>query len=296
MAITAGDRSAAEVAAAELEEIARSYGTPALEASAAYGRAAVQLAAGDTASARRQLKRSVQLWQEVDAPFEAAKARMMLGEAYRADGDVENATMELEAARSTFEHLGAVPDIQRITALLGDKANLARTTGQAAIKTLMFTDMVKSTDLVEAIGDDAWRDVLQWHDQALRTLFASHGGEEIDHTGDGFFIAFGSIQEAVECAVAIQRTLIEHRRTQGFAPQVRIGLHATAALRRGRGFAGKGVNTAARIMASAGPEEILVSQASLQGVPVRFPLSEPQTLTLKGLAHPLSVVSLHWRP
>src|SRR5713226_3711718 len=143
IAIAAGDRSAAEVAAAELEEIARAYGTPALEASAAYGRAAVDLTAGDTGSARRHLKHSIQLWQEVDAPYEAAKARMMLGEAYRAGGDVENATMEFEAARSTFEHLGAVPDVRRTVDLLGHEAT-ARTAGQAVIKTFMFTDMVKS--------------------------------------------------------------------------------------------------------------------------------------------------------
>lgn len=75
------------------------------------------------------------------------------------------------------------------------------------------------------------------------------GGEEIDRAGDGFFIAFGTVQEAVTCAVDIQRTLAEHRRTHGFAPQVRIGLHATSALRRGKGFSGKGVHLAARLMA-----------------------------------------------
>ncbi len=296
IAIAAGNRSAAEVAAAELEEIARSYGTPALEASAAHGRAAVQLVAGDTASAKRHAKHSVQLWQELDAPYEAARARMMLGETYRADGDVENATMELEAARSTFERLGAVPDAQRTAELLGDEATVARTAGQSVIKTFMFTDMVKSTPLVEAIGDQAWQDVLRWHDQTLRALFARHGGEEIDHTGDGFFVAFSEVQGAAECAVDIQRTLTEHRRTHGFAPQVRIGLHATSAPRRGRGFAGKGVHTAARIMALAGPDEILVSEESLQGAPFRFPASEPRKVRLKGLTDPVSVVSVLWRP
>ncbi len=295
IALAAGDRAAAETAAAELEEIARSYGTPALEGSAAYSRAAVDLAAGDLESARRHLKRSVQLWQEIDAPYEAAKARMLLGEAHRAEGDVENATMELEAARAAFEHLGAVPDAERATELLGGAAATPRTAGRAETRTFMFTDMVKSTPLVEAIGDLAWQDVLRWHDQTLRMLFARHGGEEIDHTGDGFLIAFGRIQEALECAVDIQRTLAEHRQTHGFAPQVRIGLHATSALRRGRGFAGKGVHTAARIMALAGPEEILVSQESLRDAPFRFRASEPRELKLKGLSDPVSVVSVLWR-
>lgn len=295
-ALATGDRPAAETASREIEEIARAYGTPALEATAAYSRAAVDLAAGDPGSARRRLKRSVELWREVDAPYEAAKARLLLGEACRAEGDFENATMELEAARSAFEHLGAVPDAGRAVELLGGGAAAPRIAGRVETKTLMFTDMVKSTPLVEAIGDQAWQDVLRWHDQTLRMLFARHGGEEIDHTGDGFFAAFAGIHEAVECAVDILRTLADHRRAHGFAPQVRIGLHAASALRRGRAMAGKGVHMAARIMASAGPEEILVSQESMKTALSRFHTSEPRTLKLKGLADPVSVVSVLWQP
>jgi len=292
----AGDRTAAAAAAGELAEIARTYGTPALEASAAYALATVALADGDPASARRDLKRSVQLWQDVDAPYETALARMLLGEACQAVGDVENAALEVEAARSAFERLGAVPDAQRATQLLGSIAAGPRLATQSESKTFMFTDMVKSTSLVDAIGDHAWQDVLRWHDQTLRTLVARHGGEEIDHAGDGFFIAFGSVQEAVACAVDIQRTLAEHRRTHGFAPQVRIGLHATSALRRGKGFSGKGVHLAARLVAQAGPDDILVSQASLRGASLRVPTSEPKTLNLQGLADPVVAVSVRWRP
>jgi class 3 adenylate cyclase len=294
IAVAGGDRAAAAAAAKELEEIARAYGTPALEASAAYAQATVALAGGDPASARPYVKRSVQLWQDVDAPYEAALARMLLGEACQAAGDVENAALELEAARSAFERLGAVPDAQRATKLLGDAAAGPRSATESEIKTFMFTDMVKSTSLVDAIGDHAWQDVLRWHDQTLRTLVAHHGGEEIDHAGDGFFIAFGTVQEAVACAVDIQRTLTEHRRTHGFAPQVRIGLHATSALRRGKGFSGKGVHMAARLMAQAGPDDILVSQASLEGV--RVLTSEPKTLSLQGFADPVVAVSVRWRP
>jgi class 3 adenylate cyclase len=295
VASAARDRAAAAAAARELAEIARTYGTPALEASAAYAQATVALADGDPASARPYVKRSVQLWQDVDAPYETALARMLLGQTCQAAGDVENAALELEAARSAFERLGAGPDAQRAAQLLSGAAGSMPAT-QSEIKTFMFTDMVKSTSLVEAIGDHAWQDVLRWHDQTLRTLVARHGGEEIDHAGDGFFIAFGSVQEAIECAIDIQRTLAEHRRTQGFAPQVRIGLHATSALRRGKGFSGKGVHLAARLMAQAGPDDILVSHVSLRGVSLRAPTSEPKTLTLQGFADPVEAVSVRWRP
>ena len=57
-------------------------------------------------------------------------------------------------------------------------------------KTFMFTDIEKSTNLVEALGDDAWHGVLRWHDETLRSSFAEHKGEEVVATGDGFFVGF----------------------------------------------------------------------------------------------------------
>src|SRR2546428_12858276 len=112
-------------------------------------------------------------------------------------------------------------------------------------------------------------------------LLARHSGEEVDHTEDGFFSAFAGIVAAMECAVDIQRTLAEHRRTHGFAPQVRIGLHAASALRRGRGFAGKGVHMAARIIDLAGTDEILVSQESMKKVKYSFNNYETKNIKQK---------------
>jgi class 3 adenylate cyclase len=138
----------------------------------------------------------------------------------------------------------------------------------------MFTDIVRSTQLIEAIGDEAWADLLRWHDQTLRALFATHGGEEVDHAGDGFFVAFAAAGPAIECGVAIQRTLLDHRRKQGFAPQVRVGLHSTPAQRQGAAYRGKGVHAAARVAALAEAGEILASRDTVDSVPPgsRFPL------------------------
>src|SRR5207249_2110935 len=83
--------------------------------------------------------------------------------------------------------------------------------------------------LVEALGDEAWENLLRWHDQMLRSMFVAHQGEEVVATGDGFFVGFDTPEAALACAVAIQRGLAEHRVQHGFAPQVRIGLHATEA-------------------------------------------------------------------
>ncbi len=159
----------------------------------------------------------------------------------------------------------------------------------------MFTDICRSTDLMEAMGDEAWEILLQWHDKRLRSLFAQHSGEEIKHSGDGFFIAFPAPSDAAECAVAVQRALDEHRRTAGFAPQVRIGFHQGKARRRGSDYFGRGVNIAARIGANGEAGEILASSQTLAACGDEYDTSEPRAVHLKGISEPVEVVSVAWR-
>ena len=156
--------------------------------------------------------------------------------------------------------------------------------------------MATSTDLVGLIGDDAWADVLRWHDRELRSAIAAHQGDEVDHTGDGFFVAFERPADAIECAVDIQRRLAKHRREHGFAPWVRIGLHTAEATRRGRNFAGQGVHVAARVGAAATKDEIVISSAVTRAAGrIRFGLSEQRAVTLKGLKDAVEVQSVEWR-
>jgi len=166
-------------------------------------------------------------------------------------------------------------------------------TPRRVIKTFVFTDIVKSTQLVEAIGDEAWEVLLRWHDETLRSLFADHDGEVIDSAGDGFFVGFDSPDSALACAVAIQRRLAEHRKSSGFAPQLRIGVHASEATQTSRAFRGKGVHEAARIAALAGAAEILASTATASGT--RYSAGEPRTVNLKGIAEAVEVVAIDWR-
>jgi class 3 adenylate cyclase len=223
---------------------------------------------------------------------------MLLAVAYRDEGDAEAATLELRAARSTFERLGAVLDSRRAAELLGpDAGSVGRpvAASRRVTKTFMFTDIVRSTNLVEAIGDDAWEDLLRWHDQTLRSLFGEHEGEEVKHAGDGFFVAFSDAARAVECAAAIQRTLADHRREHGFAVQVRIGLHSAEATRRGRDYGGKGVHQAARIASLAEGGEILASQEIIEAGPISFVVSETREVSLKGISTPVQVATVEWR-
>jgi ATP/maltotriose-dependent transcriptional regulator MalT len=125
--LAAGEVQAARDAAAELVEIAGAYGTPALRATADHARGAVLLAEGDARAALIGLRGAWQLWRELQAPYEAARARVLVGLACRQLGDQEAAAMELDAARTMFAQLGAAPDLARVEALArSDTASNAR--------------------------------------------------------------------------------------------------------------------------------------------------------------------------
>jgi class 3 adenylate cyclase len=161
------------------------------------------------------------------------------------------------------------------------------------LKTFMFTDIVGSTNLVEALGDEAWETLLRWHDQTLRSTFVAHQGQEVVATGDGFFVGFDSPEAAAACAVAIQRGLADHRKQHGFAPQVRIGIHASDATQVGTNFSGKGVHEAARIAALAEGGQILASSRTLAGT--ELSTSDARMVTLKGITEPMEIVTIEWR-
>ncbi len=295
IALAAGDRATASAAAAELESIASTYATAALKAHALSARAAVSLAEDNPESAVRDFCEALALWREVEAPYEEAGTRVALGRAYQAGGDPEGGVLELRAAHATFARLGAVLDERHVAQLLADAGdNQAEpAAGHLETRTFMFTDIVKSTELVEAMGDEAWNEVMRWHDQTLRGLIGRHAGEEINHVGDGVFASFEQPDRAIDCAVQIQRTLTNHRHSHGFAPLVRIGVHQAAATRVGLDYRGKGVHEAARIAAAAQGGEVLASWHTAQ--PCKFALSEPREVSLKGIAQPVQVVSVSWR-
>jgi class 3 adenylate cyclase len=294
IALAAGDPERAETAVAELDEIAGRYGSTAIQATAACARARLQLDRGDAAGAGENARRGWELWREIDAPYEAALARVSLGLSYRAGGDEDSGVLELQAARSALERLGAVPDAARVTELLGEDV-VAAPSGRRVTRTFMFTDIVRSTNLVEAIGDEAWEDLVGWHDRILRALFAKHGGEEVDHAGDGFFVAFDDPRAALESAVAIQRSLAEHRRTNGFAPPVRIGIHAAEAIDRRGDYGGKEVHRAARIGAAADGGEIMATVETVAAAGDGWEVSESREVRLKGISEPARLVTVSWR-
>jgi len=124
--LAAGDVSAARAAAAELRATAALFGGPWPLAMASHATASVLLGDGDGQAALEESRRAWTAWQEVDAPYEAARVRVAMGLAYRRLGDEEAAKLEFDAARWVFTELGAVPDLARVDALCGPEPRPTR--------------------------------------------------------------------------------------------------------------------------------------------------------------------------
>ncbi len=124
---------------------------------------------------------------------------------------------------------------------------------ERVLTTIMFTDIVGSTERAALLGDDRWRDLLDNHDTIVRHEIDRFGGREVNTAGDGFVATFMSPSAAIACADAI----VDAVRVLGI--EVRVGIHAGEVEVRGLDVAGLAVHIGARVAALAGPSEVLVS-------------------------------------
>ena len=143
--------------------------------------------------------------------------------------------------------------------------------------TLLFTDLVDSTATAARLGDTRWRDLLSKHYEAVRGLLERYRGREVVTTGDGLLATFPAPLPALHCAAAIRRTSVD----EGL--EVRAGVHVGEVEAVGRGVRGVAVHEAARIMAQAGPGEILVSEATRLFAGSGLAFEDHGIHTLKGL-------------
>lgn len=123
-----------------------------------------------------------------------------------------------------------------------------------ALATVLFTDIVSSTEAVSALGDRAWADVLSRHNAVVRSELDRWRGQEVNTTGDGFVATFDGPARAISCA----RAIVEGVGSVGV--QVRCGLHAGEVERIGSDVAGVAVHIAARVAGQAGAGEVMVSR------------------------------------
>ncbi len=121
------------------------------------------------------------------------------------------------------------------------------------LATVLFTDIVGSTERAAELGDRRWRELLEGHDQIVRAQLGRFGGREVNTTGDGFLAAFEGPARAIECAQAINEEL------EGLDVEVRAGIHTGECERRGEDLGGLAVHIGARVGARAQAGEVLVS-------------------------------------
>ena len=153
------------------------------------------------------------------------------------------------------DHLPYVGDQEAVLGEIEEFLTGVRSTPEAdrVLATLMFTDIVGSTDRAVAIGDLAWRELLERHHDVVRQELRRWRGQEVDTAGDGFFAAFDGPARAVRCA----RTVIA--RVSELGLEVRAGVHTGECERGDGGLRGIAVHIAARVAGRAAPNEVLVS-------------------------------------
>jgi adenylate cyclase len=162
--------------------------------------------------------------------------------------------------------------------------------GLEGTMTLVFTDIVDSTGLAEALGDTAWAELINRHESTIRQVTASQGGTVVKLLGDGSMLAFESARAAVRAAVDIQRA--SDRAQFG----VRIGVHTGEVIRTADDLLGLTVNKAARVAAAADSGSIMISSTTrdLVGSLDGIRMGEPKIVALKGLSHTHQIIPIEW--
>jgi len=149
------------------------------------------------------------------------------------------------------------------------------------LATVLFTDIVASTEKAEEVGDQRWRYLLDDHHQRVRRLLDRFRGVEIDTAGDGFFAIFDGPARAIQCACAVRDAVRE------IGLEIRAGLHTGEVERRGTSVTGLAVHVGARVAALATASEVLVTstvQMLVLGSGIHF--ADRGSHVLKGVAEP----------
>jgi class 3 adenylate cyclase/alpha-beta hydrolase superfamily lysophospholipase len=170
---------------------------------------------------------------------------------YLAD-HIPNATYaEIASADSAMWGLATDDYVDHIEEFVTGRRTSA---AERVLTTVLFSDIVQSTERAVALGDRAWRALLDAHDTIVRAELIRYGGREVNTTGDGFVASFDSPTQAVGCGRAIVDA------AEAAQVPVRVGIHTGECERRGADLAGLAVHIAARVGALAAPGEVLTSR------------------------------------
>ena len=168
-------------------------------------------------------------------------------------------------------------------------------------RTVLFTDMVDHTAMMQRLGDAKGRDVLREHERITRETLREHDGAEVKTMGDGFLASFDSVTQAVRCAIALQQAFKVHRAgdatTSLVEPiEIRIGMNAGEPIEEDGDLFGSTVILASRIAATAGGGEILIPEAVRHLLAGKvFTFDDRGEVALKGFDDPVRLFEVRWR-
>ena len=242
------------------------------QAAFAFVRGLLQSARGDLTAASESLADAHNRYSHMPCPARQVEVLIAQAEVAAKQGSTDDVADTLASAEEIARRLGA-------TALLATvEATRTKWLSRPVLATLMFTDMVGSTENAASLGDRAWRDHLERHHSVVRRALPRHGGREIDTAGDGFLVAFDSPAAAVRCAVEVQQALAD------IDIPIRVGIHTGECQEFGGKLTGLTVHIASRVSQQAKAGEVLVSSTVrelLVGAGLTF--AEHGTYELKGI-------------
>jgi class 3 adenylate cyclase len=192
------------------------------------------------------------------------------------------------AAGSSIESLGSLVAEQR--------PNLSAHAATDGTVTLLFSDLEDYTGLLERLGDVAAHQLVAEHNAIVQATTRTHQGQEVELRGDGFLLAFADPDQALRCAIALQRAFVDRNTTAQIPMRIRIGLHTGETIRDADSFFGRSVVAAFRIADLAAGGEILVSQAIRAAVDAaEFAFDAGRDVTLKGFDGRQTLFSVGWQ-
>ncbi len=216
---------------------------------------------------------------------------------------IPGAELSLMDSGGMAEWAGDIPAVvQAIERFLGPNTpSVQSDSSQAAVLTVLFTDLVGHTAMMSRLGDQRGREVLREHEHISRQVLKAHGGTEVKTMGDGFMASFASVSRGVECAIAVQRAFDQRNQSATEPLHVRVGLNVGEPIEDegtdGRSdLFGASVILAARIAARAEGCEILVANAVRElcaGKGILF--ADRGDFVARGFEEPVRLFEVSWR-
>jgi class 3 adenylate cyclase len=163
------------------------------------------------------------------------------------------------------------------------------------VRVILFTDIESHTEMMQRLGDEPGRTLLREHERLTRLALRTHGGTEVKSLGDGFMASFGSVRQALECAIQLQRTLSALGEA-GDRLRIRVGVNAGEPIAENDDLFGSSVILAQRTAAEAKGGQILVTDVVSQlaaGKGFEFAFSGEHEL--RGFDQPVRLHELRWQ-